>query len=176
MRLKFTVILFLILTCNAGVQASVESVDNSSDYDCFELAGRDANIEPILLKAIAWQESGLNYRITGSNSLAGFNEGYGYGLMQIDSQHLQFLKKFGIKKEHLINDICLNIYVGAYIMAIAFNKLGENWKAVGAYNAGFKENSRQHERRMRYARKVYIKYDLLKKQIQNSLYENGVTQ
>ncbi|AGR57469.1 X polypeptide [Salmonella bongori N268-08] len=112
---------------------------------------------------MAWQESGLNYRITGSNALAGFGEGYGYGLMQIDSQHLLFLKKYGITKENLINDICLNIYVGAYIMAVAFNKFGENWKAVGAYNAGFKENSKQQERRTLYARKVHATYQYLKK-------------
>ncbi|ECJ8344606.1 hypothetical protein FP708_26255, partial [Salmonella enterica] len=86
-----------------GVQAA-ETVNNK--YDCFELAGRDANIDPMLLRAVAWQESGLNYRITGSNALAGFGEGYGYGLMQIDSQHLLFLKKYGITKENLINDIC----------------------------------------------------------------------
>ncbi|EHM1180620.1 transglycosylase SLT domain-containing protein [Salmonella enterica] len=143
-----------------GVQAA-ETVNNK--YDCFELAGRDANIDPMLLRAVAWQESGLNYRITGSNALAGFGEGYGYGLMQIDSQHLLFLKKYGITKENLINDICLNIYVGAYIMAVAFNKFGENWKAVGAYNAGFKENSKQQERRTLYARKVHATYQYLKK-------------
>ncbi|HIA1483649.1 TPA: transglycosylase SLT domain-containing protein [Salmonella enterica] len=143
-----------------GVQAA-ETVNNK--YDCFELAGRDANIDPMLLRAVAWQESGLNYRITGSNALAGFGEGYGYGLMQIDSQHLLFLKKYGITKENLISDICLNIYVGAYIMAVAFNKFGENWKAVGAYNAGFKENSKQQERRTLYVRKVHATYQYLKK-------------
>ncbi|HGA4976081.1 TPA: transglycosylase SLT domain-containing protein, partial [Salmonella enterica subsp. enterica serovar Charity] len=140
---------------------AAETVNNK--YDCFELAGRDANIDPMLLRAVAWQESGLNYRITGSNALAGFGEGYGYGLMQIDSQHLLFLKKYGITKENLISDICLNIYVGAYIMAVAFNKFGENWKAVGAYNAGFKENSKQQERRTLYARKVHATYQYLKK-------------
>lgn len=131
-------------------------------YDCFELAGRDAKIDPMLLRAVAWEESGLNYKITGSNALAGFGNGYGYGVMQIDSQHLQFLKKYGITKEHLVNDICLNIYVGAYFMAVAFNKLGDGWKAVGAYNAGFKENETQHKRRIQYARKVHTTYQLLK--------------
>lgn len=135
---------------------------NSNIYDCFELAGRDANIDPILLKAIAWQESGLNYKITGSNAILGFGEGHGYGLMQIDSQHLQFLKQYGITRENLINDICLNIYVGTYFMALAFNEFGENWDAVGAYNAGFKKSTRQHERRTQYARKVHATYKLLK--------------
>lgn len=157
---KIIYIVFCLMIWSWGVQAA-ETVNNK--YDCFELAGRDANIDPMLLRAVAWQESGLNYRITGSNALAGFGEGYGYGLMQIDSQHLLFLKKYGITKENLINDICLNIYVGAYIMAVAFNKFGENWKAVGAYNAGFKENSKQQERRTLYARKVHATYQYLKK-------------
>ncbi|EKH2929589.1 transglycosylase SLT domain-containing protein, partial [Salmonella enterica] len=152
---KVIYIVFCLMIWSWGVQAA-ETVNNK--YDCFELAGRDANIDPMLLRAVAWQESGLNYRITGSNALAGFGEGYGYGLMQIDSQHLLFLKKYGITKENLISDICLNIYVGAYIMAVAFNKFGENWKAVGAYNAGFKENSKQQERRTLYARKVHATY------------------
>lgn len=94
--------------------------------------------------------------------MAGFGEGHGYGLMQIDSQHLQFLKQYGITRENLINDICLNIYVGAYFMALAFNEFGENWNAVGAYNAGFKKNIIQHERRTQYARKVHATYKLLK--------------
>lgn len=157
---KIIYIVFCLMIWSWGAQAA-ETVNNK--YDCFELAGRDANIDPMLLRAVAWQESGLNYRITGSNALAGFGEGYGYGLMQIDSQHLLFLKKYGITKENLINDICLNIYVGAYIMAVAFNKFGENWKAVGAYNAGFKENSKQQERRTLYARKVHATYQYLKK-------------
>ncbi|EBW5538429.1 lytic transglycosylase [Salmonella enterica subsp. enterica serovar Pasing] len=157
---KVIYIVFCLMIWSWGVQAA-ETVNNK--YDCFELAGRDANIDPMLLRAVAWQESGLNYRITGSNALAGFGEGYGYGLMQIDSQHLLFLKKYGITKENLISDICLNIYVGAYIMAVAFNKFGENWKVVGAYNAGFKENSKQQERRTLYARKVHATYQYLKK-------------
>lgn len=157
---KVIYIVFCLMIWSWGVQAA-ETVNNK--YDCFELAGRDANIDPMLLRAVAWQESGLNYRITGSNALAGFGEGYGYGLMQIDSQHLLFLKKYGITKENLISDICLNIYVDAYIMAVAFNKFGENWKAVGAYNAGFKENSKQQERRTLYARKVHATYQYLKK-------------
>ncbi|EAA7201511.1 lytic transglycosylase [Salmonella enterica subsp. enterica serovar Newport] len=157
--IKILLITCLFISCNFTAQAS--EITNY-EYDCFELAGKDANIDPTLLKAVAWQESGLDYRITGSNAMAGFGDGHGYGLMQIDSQHLQFLKKFGITKENLINDVCLNIYVGAYFMAVAFNKFGVSWKAVGAYNAGFKDNLRQHERRTRYAIKVHETYRILK--------------
>jgi hypothetical protein len=46
--------------------------------------------------------------------------GYGAGLMQIDSQHHARLSEFGIKPEHLLTDACLNIYTGAYYLALAF--------------------------------------------------------
>lgn len=160
MKIKQCIILLWLLSLCWGVQSAEV---NNNEYDCFELAGQDANIDPLLLRAVAWQESGLNFKIIGSNALAGFGDGYGYGVMQIDSQHLHFLKKYGITKENLISDICLNIYVGAYFMAVAFNKYGNKWEAVGAYNAGFKENRKQHERRVRYARKVHATYQFLKK-------------
>lgn len=122
--------------------------------DCFESAGKDAGIDPDLLRAIAWQESRLHYDVIGKNPVSG----YGMGLMQIDSQHLDDMKKRGIDRELLVSDICTNIYSGALILATVFNKWGYTWEAVGAYNAGFSITPKQHFRRMNYARKVYAVY------------------
>ncbi|EBE4781795.1 MULTISPECIES: transglycosylase SLT domain-containing protein [Salmonella] len=127
--------------------------------DCFDMAGKDAGIDPDLLRAIAWQESRLNYDAIGKNP----GTGYGMGLMQIDSQHLGNMKKRGIDRELLVSDICTNIYSGALILAKAFNKWGATWEAVGAYNAGFAGTPKQHVRRMAYARKIYATYWKLKK-------------
>ncbi|HFW4797850.1 TPA: transglycosylase SLT domain-containing protein [Salmonella enterica subsp. diarizonae serovar 60-67:z35:-] len=126
--------------------------------DCFDMAGKDAGIDPDLLRAIAWQESRLHYDAIGKNPGAG----YGMGLMQIDSQHLGNMKKRGIDRELLVSDICINIYSGALILALAFNKWGPTWEAVGAYNAGFAGTPKQHFRRMTYARKIYTIYRKLK--------------
>lgn len=126
--------------------------------DCFESAGEDAGIDPDLLRAIAWQESRLQYNVIGKNPVSG----YGMGLMQIDSQHLVNMKKRGVDRELLITDICTNIYSGALILAQAFNKWGATWEAVGAYNAGFSATPKQHFRRMVYARKIYTVYRKLK--------------
>ncbi|EDL3490740.1 lytic transglycosylase [Salmonella enterica subsp. enterica serovar Newport] len=126
--------------------------------DCFESAGEDAGIDPDLLRAIAWQESRLQYDVIGKNPVSG----YGMGLMQIDSQHLVNMKKRGVDRELLITDICTNIYSGALILAQAFNKWGATWEAVGAYNAGFSATPKQHFRRMVYARKIYTVYRKLK--------------
>ncbi len=40
--------------------------------------------------------------------------------MQVDSQHFNELDRYGIKPEHLTTDPCMNIYTGAYYLAIAF--------------------------------------------------------
>lgn len=130
----------------------------NANADCFDMAGRDYHIDPDLLRAIAWNESHYNSSITGKNPVNGF----GSGLMQIDSQHFSELSRYGIKPEHLLNDACMNIYTGAYYLAIAFKKWGARWQAVGAYNAGFKLSEKQAMRRYMYARRIESTYLAIK--------------
>lgn len=129
--------------------------------DCFESAGRDYKIDPDLLRAIAWKESGYRIDVIGINPVTGF----GSGLMQVDSQHFNELKKYGIKPEHLLNDPCMNIYTGAYYLAIAFKRWGYSWRAVGAYNAGFRETEKQEKKRQNYAQEIQIIYYNINKNI-----------
>lgn len=88
--------------------------------DCFDLAGRDYKIDPDLLRAISWKESRYRVNAIGINPVTG----YGSGLMQVDSQHFNELARYGIKPEYLTTDPCMNIYTGAYYLAIAFKKWG----------------------------------------------------
>lgn len=127
--------------------------------DCFDMAGRDYRIDPDLLRAISWQESKWKVNAIGKNPGAG----YGAGLMQIDSQHQGELSQYGIKPGHLLTDACLNIYTGAYYLALAFKKWGVSWEAVGAYNAGFRRSDRQAIRRLEYARKIEAIYLAIKR-------------
>ncbi|AYU97820.1 TPA: transglycosylase SLT domain-containing protein [Escherichia coli] len=126
--------------------------------DCFDLAGRDYHIDPDLLRAISWNESNFRTDVKGYNPVSGF----GSGLMQVDSQHFNELARYGIKPEHLISDPCMNIYTGAYYLAIAFKKWGVSWQAVGAYNAGFRKTEEQAQRRYVYARKIEATYRAIK--------------
>ncbi|MGX9334413.1 transglycosylase SLT domain-containing protein (plasmid) [Klebsiella grimontii] len=126
--------------------------------DCFTLAGRDYEIDPDLLRAISWQESKFKIDAIGNNPVSG----YGSGLMQIDSQNFEKLSSFGIKPHHLLTDACLNIYTGAYYLALAFKKWGVSWEAVGAYNAGFSRTEKQALRRLQYARKIEAIYRAIK--------------
>ncbi|CAD5570370.1 transglycosylase SLT domain-containing protein [Escherichia coli] len=122
--------------------------------DCFEMAGRDYRIDPDLLRAISFRES--SWRDNALN-IVSQNE-YAVGKMQIHSQNFSHLAQFGITPQQLYTDSCLNIYTGAYYLAIAFKKWGISWEAVGAYNAGFRRSERQNQRRLAYASDIYRIY------------------
>lgn len=126
--------------------------------DCFEMAGRDYRIDPDLLRAISFRES--SWRDNALN-IVSQNE-YAVGKMQIHSQNFSHLAQFGITPRQLYTDSCLNIYTGAYYLAIAFKKWGISWEAVGAYNAGFRKGERQNQRRLAYASDIYRIYTGIK--------------
>lgn len=97
---------------------------------CFEEAARYQQVNPMLLKAIAWVESrgtpdARNYNRNGSVD---------YGIMQINSVHLKELSKFGISRQMLQN-ACTNIFVAAWHLRRQINQYGYTWKAVGAYHS-----------------------------------------
>jgi len=56
-----------------------------------------------------------------------------------------------ITRDALLNDGCLSIRTGAWILAGNFALNGVNWESVGGYNAGFSPRTAT-------ARKVYIGY------------------
>lgn len=140
-------ILLLACTLSFGAKA-----------DCYDLAGRDYKIEPDLLRAISFRES--SWRDHALNYVS--PESYAIGRMQIHSQNFNHLSQFGITPEHLKNDVCMNIYTGAYYLAIAFKRWGYSWRAVGAYNAGFRETPEQETKRKKYAEEVRAIYNNIK--------------
>ena len=127
--------------------------------DCFEMAGKDYRIEPDLLRAISYRES--SWRDNALNVVS--QSEYAVGKMQIHSQNFSHLAQFGITPRLLYTDSCLNIYTGAYYLAIAFKRWGYSWRAVGAYNAGFRETEVQEKKRQQYAKEIQAIYDDIKK-------------
>lgn len=111
---------------------------------CFDQAGDRYRVAPHLLRAIAKQESGMNPKVVHTNK-DGTKD---YGLMQINDRWMSHLNQFGISKESLM-DPCQNIHVSAYIIRGLYNRYGENWSAVGHYNAAHRI------KRAMYAWKIY---------------------
>lgn len=85
---------------------------------------------------------------------------YDVGLMQINSSHFNELEHIGIDEQRLVTEPCTSIMVGASILSQMISVYGNNWEAVGAYNAGLKKE--RFPQRMVYARKVWQKYQQLK--------------
>lgn len=129
MRPRLLVTLFLI------------SLPAVSHAFCFEEAGREYDIAPLLLWSIAKNESGFNPRAVGRNA----NGTYDYGVMQINSSWAPVL---GPKRWNALADPCTNVRTGAWILRQCIDRYGYGWKAVGCYN------SRTPRYRDRYAARI----------------------
>ncbi len=97
----------------------------------WEKVGREYNLPPQLLYAIARVESNLN---PNARSKKNQNGSYDIGLMQINSTWLPVLKRYGISESDLYHPL-VNLRVGAWILAQNIQRYGPTWRAVGAYNA-----------------------------------------
>ena len=56
--------------------------------------------------------------------------------MQVNSSHYGKLKNFNITRDRLLNDPCICVYTGAWVLAHNFRSYGKNWDSVGMYNTG----------------------------------------
>lgn len=138
-----------ILTVAVLLNSSISLAEN-----CWKEAGDRYGIDPWLLYAIAEQESNFDPNaINDSNK----NLTRDVGLMQINSFWLPKLKEYGISESDLF-DPCINIHVGAWVLAQSIKVFGYNWEAIGAYNAGTKRTAARSRLRERYAVSVYRRY------------------
>lgn len=128
---------------------------------CFDAAGARYQIDPRLLRAIAEQESGLKpTAINVNRDNNGKIVSHDYGIMQVNSKHIPVLVHMGVlsSKDDLLNNPCLNIQIGAWILAKHLQVCGVSWRCLGTYNAGFNDTEIQEQRRMKYARLIYSRY------------------
>lgn len=133
-------VLLVVLLVSSGASAA-----------CFEQAAARYGVSPQLLCAVARCESNLKPTAVNRDHVSRTGT-VDLGLMQINSGHLPWLSKFGIKQEHLF-DACTNVHVGAYLLAERMQKYGDSWEAVGAYNASCStlKGDKCTEARTRYA-------------------------
>ena len=144
-----------------GLLLGVLMSGNQAQAYCWEETARRYDIEPELLQAIAAVESG--YR-AGAINYANRNGTRDIGLMQINSIHLPRLLKQGITEERLLSEPCLSVEVGASILAEFIQRFGYNWTAVGSYNVGTGAGPQREALRMRYAEKIWARYQALVQQ------------
>lgn len=125
---------------------------------CWDEVARRYDFEPELLQAIAAVESGFRAQAINAVNANGTHD---IGLMQINSSHLPRLLELGITEERLLNEPCLSVEVGASILAGFVQRFGYNWTAVGSYNVGVGSGPQLEALRMRYAEKIWTRYEAL---------------
>ncbi len=104
----------------------------AADWEqCYETAGNLHRVSPDLLRAVAQVESGGRPLAVNDKQPSGTAA---IGLMQIDESNIGGLRKFGVTREMLWKP-CVSIHVGAWLLSDLFQRLGEGWEAVGAYNS-----------------------------------------
>ena len=130
---------------------------------CWDEMARRYDLEPELLQAIAAVESGYRSQAMNYTNRNGTRD---IGLMQINSIHLPRLLKQGITEERLLNEPCLSVEVGASILAEFIQRFGYNWTAVGAYNVGPGSGPQREALRLRYAERIWVRYEALVSQRQ----------
>lgn len=147
------------------------AITTKAKADCFDTVGMKYRVDPDYLRAIAMKESTFNHKAIGYN-----NDGSkDIGLMQINTNNLDWLRKtfptISIKK--LLSDPCFNIHVGGYVLNENFKLYGRKWLAIGAYNAGGKNNPKRVIIRYQYALEVAEHYKNLKRGKLRPLYVRG---
>lgn len=135
---------------------AVTSFAQASPQQCFTRAGHDYGIDPLLLTAISIKESKLRF---GAVNSANSNKTEDVCGMQINSSHYGSLKTFGITRERLLNEPCVCVYTGAWVLARNFEKYGRNWDSVGMYNTG--PSDRLIKQRRAYADHIRRIYQVL---------------
>jgi soluble lytic murein transglycosylase-like protein len=98
--------------------------------DCIDSAAAYHHVHPYVLRAIAYQESGMRPATVGQNR----NGTIDIGLMGINSVHLRELGGYGIPPGRL-GEACTNAYVGAWFLRRKIDKYGNTWQAVAAYHS-----------------------------------------
>lgn len=103
---------------------------NFNQMQCVQYAAGYYQVHPDLIRAIMRTEGGTTGKISWNK-----NGSYDMGIMQVNSIHLKELAKYGISREDLIYNPCVNIYVGTWILKLGLMKSSDFWQGVGAYNS-----------------------------------------
>ncbi len=150
---------FYCLLLTAGLFLCTLTVPVTARAFCYNEAGARYHVDPKLLRSISKVESGFNAGAIGYNrNKKGQVTSRDFGLMQINSTHVPQLRNMGVlqSEQDLLTKPCLNVMVGAWILARHLQVCGVTWECLGSYNAGFADDNTP--RRMLYARKVYADY------------------
>lgn len=97
---------------------------------CINQAAIEFNIPSKLIIAVLDVEQGKVGKVSKNK-----NGTYDIGPMQVNSTWLSELKRYGISEEELLNDPCVNVRVGAWLLAKAIAEENSLLKGIGDYHS-----------------------------------------
>lgn len=103
----------------------------SQQEDCIIEAAQCFQINPLIIKAIIWQESKNNPQALNKNK----NKTVDIGIMQINSVHFKSLKAMGIDETLLRENSCANVFSGSWILKKSIGRYGYTWEGIGSYHS-----------------------------------------
>lgn len=126
-RVVVAACVFLLMSCltsGARAQSDLES--------CFRAAAQKYALNFYLLTAIGRHESRF---VPEAINTANENGSEDLGVMMVNSWWLSKLGEYNITRQRLLDEPCLNVHVGAWILASTLAERGGGWSGVGFYNA-----------------------------------------
>lgn len=133
--------------------------------ECFKRAAKHYQVDVGLYMTIVEGESSFRPEAIHHNKDGSTD----YGMAQINSSLFPALARYGISREDVINNVCLNIHLGAWVLHEAIRKYGYTWRAVGAYGAGW--GKKRERARAVYANRVALRYYSKKQAVSKSSQE-----
>jgi soluble lytic murein transglycosylase-like protein len=104
---------------------------------CFQQAGEEFDIAPVILWAIAKKESNFDPHALNVNK----DGSYDYGLMQINSYWYPFV---GHENWQALSDPCYASRIAAWILFQCIERYGYTWKAIGCYHSPNKDRAARY--------------------------------
>ncbi|HEG3970499.1 lytic transglycosylase domain-containing protein [Campylobacter hyointestinalis] len=132
--------IIMLFSCSTLSAVNLPNINETKFNWLFYKFGKEFNIPPILLWAIAKTESNFVIKAKNINK----NGSSDYGLMQINSIHEPTLKAKNLSLDDLYRPD-INIQMGAMILRNCLNKHGWDYKALNCYNGKINNNPYSHK-------------------------------
>lgn len=116
--------------------------------ECINHAAQLFHVPATMIISVMKIENGWNGAAVKNKT----NGTYDLGVMQVNSSWLTQLKPYGITRENLQYDPCINVHTATWILAKGLAR-GEGWQGVGNYHSATPIHNQ------RYRQKVKMAYD-----------------
>lgn len=123
--------LFICFSCTSLILILPQTTYGNEINRCIGEASNKYNVPKKIIELIAYNLEGGKKGMKNLNS----NNTYDMGIMQINSIHLNEFKKYGIKENDLINNICTNIDAGTFLLAREIIRTKSFAKGISNYHS-----------------------------------------